>query len=249
MKDAGAILGRHKAMVARRHKGITRDVEREAKRAARISEREAKAAAKALPDAIKDKESAVESAADASAAAATKPLETAATDATTWGSTLGANFAAGLQSQVAAVAAASAALASAAAGPIKAESPPRIGPLHTIDKWGGRLVDTWTRPIVRDAHKAERAGAALADAMGRGMRVAAPRGAGGTSGGRWADMRRVTAPGTGAGRYGRQARSGDVHVHVGTLIADDRGIDELTRRINRRLRLRGRGAGHYNEPG
>jgi hypothetical protein len=46
---------------------------------------------------------------------------------------------------------------------------------------------------------------------------------------------------------GGGGRGGEVHLHVGTLIADERGLDELDRRLDLRRRLRGRSYPRLND--
>lgn len=63
-------------------------------------------------------------------------------------------------------------------------------------------------------------------------------------------LRAAYAGGPGVGRWlGGPSRVVENHYHIGTLIANDKGIDELDDRIERRRRHRRRGAGrHTNEP-
>ena len=46
---------------------------------------------------------------------------------------------------------------------------------------------------------------------------------------------------------GAGGRGGEVHLHIGTLIADERGLDELDRRLDLRRRLRGRSRPRGND--
>ena len=121
------------------------------------------------------------------------------------------------------------------AAPIKAESPPKVGPLHDIDKWGPKLMDTWAGPLERHGvARARRAGTAVAGAF-------AP--AGGTpalAGGTPALAGGFPAPSGGAG-------GGDT-INVGVLVADEAGLDELERRMSRRRRRTSRNRGLYNDP-
>ena len=136
-----------------------------------------------------------------------------------------AEIAAGIRAGIADVTAASNEAAAAVAGPLKTGSPPKVGPLHTIDKWGKTLVDTWVRPIDGQVGRVAQVGSRLAAAI-------APHPL----------MGSLSMAGAGGGGGGN-------HYHIGTLIADDAGIDALDRRIQRRQRLRGRGSGRYNDPG
>lgn len=47
----------------------------------------------------------------------------------------------------------------------------------------------------------------------------------------------------------RGGGGGTVHIHVGTLIANDAGIDQLARRIERRTRVKSRTPTRYNDAG
>lgn len=135
---------------------------------------------------------------------------------------LGLEVAAGLDSSVPSVAAAASRVAAAAAGPIESHSPPKFGPLAHIDEWGANLVDTWLKPMEARVGHVGRVGAKLAGAL-------APRA-------QLAGMAMATA---GAGQAGGN------HYHVGTLIANDAGLDEFDRRIERRRKIRGRGPMRY----
>jgi hypothetical protein len=167
------------------------------------------------------------------------PMEQTATDAATWGSHAGANFASGLQSQVPAVAAAGAALAAAAGEHITFSSPPP-GPLHGIRSWGPHMVEAWLGPVRARLGDVSRLGEALGASLRPTLQpLAVPAG--------WDGMRTAVprayadAPERGRGR--------EVHFHIGTLIADERGLDELDRRMGNRRRLRRRGQARYNDEG
>jgi hypothetical protein len=57
----------------------------------------------------------------------------------------------------------------------------------------------------------------------------------------WMDQRGPDRATWGAvGAVGGGGRGGEVHIHVGTLIANDSGLDELERRMERRRHFRRR---------
>jgi TP901 family phage tail tape measure protein len=147
-----------------------------------------------------------------------------AIDLTSSGTNLMLELAAGIRAGISEVSAAAHEAAAAAALPIKSDSPPKVGPLSTIDKWGVPLMEAWAGGIEKGAGRVRLASDRMAGAFRPSAHVPAFALAGGGS------------------------MAGGVHIHVGTLIADEGGIDELERRMSRRLRLRGRGTGHYNDP-
>ena len=94
---------------------------------------------------------------------------------------------------------------------------PKHGPLKGFDRMGGDMVDAWVGAVKGRKGKVARAGAELAGAF-------SPR----------SRMPSAAMAGVGGG--------GDVnHFHIGTLIADEGGIDMLERRMSRRRRRRSRG--------
>lgn len=151
------------------------------------------------------------------------PAAIDAMDLTSSGVKLMDELAAGIRSGIANAVAAANEAAAAVAAPIKSESPPKTGPLKHIDKWGGALMDTWLKPIEAKVGKAGSVGARLAAAV-------APTPALGALG---------LAGGAG-GHMGLGGGTGAV-IQVGTLIADEAGLDELERRMSRRGRRRKRG--------
>ena len=118
------------------------------------------------------------------------------------------------------------AAAAAAAGPLEAHSPPKEGPLRDIDTWGKGLIDAWVNPMKRQVGNVRGVGAMLAGALAPHPALAA-----------------ASAQGGGMGRGGY----GDTF-NVGVLVADDRGLDALDRRMGHRRRLRRRDQGRYNDP-
>jgi hypothetical protein len=92
------------------------------------------------------------------------------------------------------------------------------------------MVGEWLRPIERRvgdvARMGSRLGAALTPHPGQPA---------------WVDHRQPDrAMWAAVGAVGGGGRGGDVHIHVGTLIANDAGLDELERRMERRRHLRRR---------
>ena len=142
------------------------------------------------------------------------------------GLTVITTWVAGLSAGKSAVQGVANALAAAFAPPIEGHSPPKEGPLKDIDKWGKPLVASWLGGIESQVGRVGAAGSRLAGAL-------SPR------------------PGMGNLAYAVAGGSSGVHnhYHIGTLIADDGGIDQLDRRLGRRRRLRERGSGRYNDPG
>jgi TP901 family phage tail tape measure protein len=87
-----------------------------------------------------------------------------------YGAGLVGTLIAGLLSKLGAVTSASNQIAKAAGHALKAESPPKVGPLHLIDIWGERLTETYAAGIVRNLAIAEGAGLALAGAVAGGVK-------------------------------------------------------------------------------
>jgi hypothetical protein len=167
-------------------------------------------------------------AAQDSAVTAAQDTKTGIDAVNLYGSGVGltSELASGMRAGIPNVRAAGYEVAAAAAGPMEAHSPPREGPLSRIDEWGGPLVDSWLGGISGREGAARRVGARLAGAV-------APH----------ASMRSAVA-GIGSGGGG----GGTTIINVGTLVADDRGIDQLQRRMSGRTRLRERAHRRYNEP-
>jgi hypothetical protein len=171
----------------------------------------------------------------ASADAATDGIVDAADDALSGidaldgmssGYNYGAEIAGGMANSVPLVQAQADAIAQAAADSLEAESPPRKGPLSNIDKWGKGLIDSWLGGIDAQRGHVAQVGARLAGALAPHPSLGAYAAAGGSL---------------------RQG-GGDTY-NIGTLIADDRGIDVLDKRMSRRRRMRDRGPMRYSEQG
>ena len=242
LTDAGQILGRQRAMSRKTHKGMTADVSREAKRAARIAIREGKRQAAGPVKALNEKQPALATAAETAATTVATPLKAAAADATSWGAHLGSNFAAGIGSSYGEVLRQADALGGAVRSRLAFSHPPRKGPLSKIRSWGPHMVVQWLQPIRRHVRDAERTGDRLAAAMDPGRRR--------HGGVRWsAAGQRGQARGRSMDLLQGARIGGDVHFHIGTLIADDRGLDQLERRMERRRRVKGRTPTRYNDPG
>lgn len=133
------------------------------------------------------------------------------------------SFAEGMASAIPNVTAQANAAADAAKPPLESQSPPKTGPLQNIDKWGANLVKTWAGGFGRGAHHV---GAAANDVAG----MFNPR---------------LRGPALASGFAMQERRRGDCF-HVGTLIADQRGLDELDRRSNKRRRHKRRGGDREN---
>ena len=136
------------------------------------------------------------------------------------------SFANGMISAMPAVTDAANQVAAAAKPPLESQSPPKTGPLRNIDKWGVNLTKTWASGLSKGARYVAGAGDVVAGAFNP----------------------RLRAPAMAAGHAMQDRRRGDCY-HVGTLIADERGLDELDRRTHKRRRHKQRGAGRRdNDP-
>jgi TP901 family phage tail tape measure protein len=124
----------------------------------------------------------------------------------------------GITSMMGTVAQAAADVAAAIAAPFKHGSPPKVGPLRFIDDDGANVVQQISKGMLGQKPLALRTGMEVAGAF-------RPRWGGGMA--------------TGAGKQN--------HFHIGTLIADDRGIDELDKRMGRRRHMKGRGQMRYKD--
>lgn len=132
---------------------------------------------------------------------------------------------AGMRSRISAAEQAAKDAAAAVAGPTVGTSPPKVGPLHHIDRGGYNVMAAWVDGL-RSGMPLVRAGAYdVAGAFQPRVAVGNRRWGVGMSGGK------------------------HTHYHVGMYVGSDRGLDELDKRLTRRQRLRGRGAGRYNDPG
>lgn len=140
------------------------------------------------------------------------------------GANLMSTLADGIRSQIDTVRAAAEAVAAAAGESTKHGSPPKVGPLKNIDKDGANLVYQLSKGMLSQKGLASRTGAEVARAF----------------------RPRLGADLTAAGGsvLGRRKEN---HYHVGTLIADERGIDKLEQRMSRRRQRRARARRLYNE--
>lgn len=98
-------------------------------------------------------------------------------------------------------------------------SSPPPGPLNDIRQWGPHMIDQWTGGILGTVPRVRTASMAIAAAFSPNPKMNWHGGAMG-------------------GVRGRREK--ETHIHVGTLIANDRGIDELDRRMNNRKRIKKR---------
>jgi hypothetical protein len=195
---------------------------------ARRTKRDADRTATALPAALSASVGDTRSAAADVKAAVVTPLTSL--NAYQWGSNAGSLFASGLSSQEQEAQAAAASLARATHRMIGFSHPPRTGPLSTIRSWGPHMVGEWLGPMERRVTDVERMGSRLGAALTPHPGQPA-----------WMDQRQPDrATWAAVGAVGGGPRGGDVHIHVGTLIANDAGLDELERRIERRRHLRRR---------
>lgn len=143
-------------------------------------------------------------------------------DLTAAGVKAGQTFAAGVQASIETIRRVVAAAANVVKQYLGVNSPTEKGPLSKLDRWGPGFVRTWLDPIENSTPRVRRVGAKLAEAI-------------------------IPHHGLGRAMVGAGARGGGDTYQIGTLIADDGGIDELDRRISRRRRRRERGAGRdYN---
>ena len=159
--------------------------------------------------------------------AATDQLASAADAATTAGQNTASGFAAGILSNIGSVISAAQRIAQAIADNTKPGSPTKSGPLSKdggIERWARKHVQLFNKGLSEESVDP----GAIFRRVGQGP----------------GDRQRTFAPPPGGnGRGGGD----EVHIHVGTLIADDRGLDELQRRIERRRKMRSRGAMRYGD--
>lgn len=238
MAEARAVLNRGRGKAKRIQEGMTADTERETRKGAKKAEANAKDSAEALPDALSTEKPKAATAAASTATAVSSKLEPLGARALQWGNSIGANLASGMASQVDAVAAQSDALAAAAAKNIHFSSPPP-GPLSSIRQWGPHMMDEWLGPIrarVRDAQR-------LGDALGAAVRPRMLAADVGPAPG-WERAHRGSVAAFGGDRMTPRS---EVHLHIGTFIGDQAGIDELERRMSGRRRLGTRGRWHLGD--
>ena len=187
-------------------------------------------AGRAFPAALQMAVGPTSTAAGNVADAAKAPLSTVPPRAATYGDHAGDQFASNLYATAPQTANAAEHIAAQVSRFIAFSHPPRTGPLSTIRSWGPHMVGEWLSPMERHvgdvARMGSRLGAALTPHPGQPA---------------WMDQRQPDrATWAAVGAVGGGGRGGDVHIHVGTLIANDAGLDELERRMERRRHLRRR---------
>ena len=100
------------------------------------------------------------------------------------------------------------------------------------------MVSEWLRPIHGHIRDVERMGDRLGMALRPDWQPAMVRAH---------DIDRLRVTRIRDTEVSGRARYTEVHFHIGNLIADDKGIDELERRIGRRRKMRGRGVMRYHD--
>lgn len=215
---------------ARKHAArLAKDVDTRMRKLKDDTARKADQAAASVPDALRDSKGETTVAAKGLATATTTPL--ASLDTYRWGRHAGDMYAAGIRASTPVIGSAAIAAAGAAAGPLRFSAPPRVGPLKDIRSWGPHMLDQWSQGTEKGLGRVERTAMAWASAATPAMGAS-----------RWqpasapAVTERMRRPLRGL----REGHGGDTHIHVGTLVATDAGIDELQRRMAGRLRLRRR---------
>ena len=133
------------------------------------------------------------------------------------GNTLMSTLAEGIASGSSAVIAAVDAILAEVKARTQGESPPPKGPLSRIDEGGRNVMEAWLDGAGGLVRQAKGVGAQMASAL-------APQ-----------PSRTALALSGGAGGGG-----GSLTIQVGTIIADDRGIDTLVRRIEQRTGMKSR---------
>ena len=149
-------------------------------------------------------------------------------DLTSAGTNLMGTWAAGIRAGIGSAVAAANEAAAAVAAVTVGTSPPPKGPLSHIDKGGRNVMEAWLSGF--DPKRAGQVGARLAAAVAPGALMPA----GGL-------------PAMGRADVG--GGNGDVnHFHIGVLVANEAGIDELQRRMDRRANRRSRSRRFRNDP-
>lgn len=149
-------------------------------------------------------------------------------DLATSGTHMMNTWASGIRAGIGNVLTAAIAAAAAVRGKLGFSRPPLSGPLHDIRSWGPHMIDQWIDPMKMRMGRVRAMGDTLGTAITPNPRL------------------QPVMPGLGAVRG---ARPGVTNVYrIGTLIADDGGIDELDRRIQKRKRMKGRGRMRYKDP-
>jgi len=205
-------------------------VETGAVRAQQQMQRSARRAGHAFPAALRMAVGPTSTAAGNVADAAKGPLSTVPPKAATYGDHAGDQFASNLYATAPQTAEAAQHIARAVSRFIAFSHPPRTGPLSTIRSWGPHMMGEWLVPMERHVTDVERMGSRLGAALTPHPGQPA-----------WMEQRQPDrATWAAVGAVGGGPRGGDVHIHVGTLIANDAGLDELERRMERRRHLRRR---------
>jgi len=202
-------------------------------------QRSARNAGHAFPAALQMAVAPTSSAAADVADAATGPLSSVPPKAATWGDHAGDRFASNLYATAPQSATAASHIAAQVSRYIAFSHPPRVGPLSGIRSWGPHLVGEWLGPMERHVGDVERTAGRLAGAMTPRPGMPTWDSPASTATHAWG---RPDVAGRGS------AGGGEVHIHVGTLIANDAGIDELQRRMSGRHRIRKRDRGRAGSP-
>ena len=120
-------------------------------------------------------------------------------------------------------------------------TPPPDGPLHNLPQWGPHMIEAWLGPMVSHGKgRVESTARSLGALVEKGLAVSAraeiatAATATASRGHHW-DVSNPDLP-----NGSRTAYNDEYHFHIGTLIANDAGLDELERRMERRARLRRR---------
>jgi TP901 family phage tail tape measure protein len=145
-----------------------------------------------------------------------------------WGRDLAANWLSSIVRVLMFARSAVTAAARYALSGIESHSPPTYGPLRNISQWGENLADAFIVPFVHKMKDMTPLMRALQGSPLVALNVPTPS---------------VMPYAAGSGRdmmSGRESVHYHEHYHVGTMIADDNGIAELTRRQQRVSRLRTR---------
>lgn len=232
-KAANVAIPEHVAKGGRRAEAAAKRHHRAMVRNARAERRDLTAQAQKSAD---DYAAAIKSG-DGPAATAAQAIYTSvqgklsALPAYAWGAHATNHFAGGITDPGAlgAVSSAAAAVGGTVRRQIAFSAPPKEGPLSDIRSWGPHMLDHWSDATERHLGR-------VAKTAGRWADTAAPR---------FGDAGTTHRPAAGGRHGGHMARNGGdggdvVHLHIGTLIANDKGLDELERRMARRKRIQRR---------
>lgn len=165
-----------------------------------------------------------------------------------WGTELGSDLVAGMRIGNHTISSQAAHWANLISNKLGFNSPaPREGPLHKVPNWGPHMIEAWIGPMLRHGMKRVPAAASkLAAYMTSLGRAAVERNGIGDPAiaepGRPRHRRFDRAANPDLGERSRETSVGDTYnFHIGTLVANDAGIDELYRRMETRLKRRTRG--------